>query len=131
MKKVISCLLFFALLIIVPLTAYANETIQDVFYFGDLDVEIVFESDSSLSEEEKERIAEILAYDLSTSETRAWCWLTGHDKVIHTVTKVTHKATPYAPRCLEETYNITTCENCSYYYEDLIAQEYTFCCPEE
>lgn len=131
MKKAIASLLFIIFLTFTVVTVSANEIATNQYSFDEIGVEITFEEDNSLTEEQKARIAEILAYDLTPAETRAWCWLTGHDKVIHAVRKVTHKVRDVNPRCLEETYNITTCNKCNYYEEELIAQHYTICCPSE
>jgi hypothetical protein len=131
MKKVIASLLFIMILTFTVVTVSANETTTNQYCFDEIGVDITFEDDNSLTEEQKERIAEILAYDLTPSETRAWCWLTGHDKVVHLVTKTTHKFRDLSPRCLAETYDVTVCNNCNYYDEELIAQYYVICCPEE
>ena len=131
MKKTIASLLFIVIFTFTVVTVSANETTTDQYHFDEIGVDITFEEGNSLTEEQKARIAEILAYDLTPVETRAWCWLTGHDKVVHAVRKVTHKVRDLSPRCLEETYNITTCNKCNYYEEELIAQHYDFCCPEE
>ena len=131
MKKVLASLLFIVILVFTVVTVSANETTTNQYCFDEIGVDITFEEGNSLTEEQKARIAEILAYDLTPSETRAWCWLTGHDKVIHGVTKTTHKVREFSPRCLEEFYNITTCNKCNYYEEELIAQHYGICCPEE
>ena len=131
MKKFFAALLFVSIILTFALMAHANETATNSFYFEDVEVEILFEEDNTLSEAQKEQIAEKLAYDLDPVETRAWCWLTGHDKVVHTVTKVTHKVREYVPRCFEEIFNITTCNKCNYYYEERVAYGYVPCCPTE
>ena len=131
MKKFIAFILFCVIVMSTVISISANEQTTNTFNYDEIGVEIKFEEGNSLSQDQKEAIADILAYDLTPIESRAWCWLTGHDKVIHTVTKITHKFTQYAPRCLEDIYNITTCNNCNYYDEQLVAQGYIFCCPEE
>ena len=131
MKKVIASLLFIVILTFTVVTVSANETTTNQYCFDEIGVDITFEENNSLTEEQKARIAEILAYDLTPVETRAWCWLTGHDKVVHLVTKTTHKVREFSPRCLAETYDITTYNKCNYYEEELIAQHYVICCPEE
>ncbi len=122
MKKIVASLIFIVLLISSTIVISANDLESNVYYYDELGVEIIFESNNSLFEDERERIADILAYDLDVIESRSWCRLTGHDKVIHTVTKVTHKVRSIEPRCAGETFNITTCENCNYYEEELIGQ---------
>ena len=131
MRKFFAALLFVLIILSFALMAHANETVSNTFCFEDVGVEIRFEDDNTLSEAQKEQIAENLAYDLDPVESRAWCWLTGHDKVIHAVTKVTHKVREYSPRCFEEYYNITTCNNCNYYDEERVAYGYILCCPSE
>lgn len=131
MKKLLAGFILLTTIVAFGLTAYANDVSRNTYYYEELQIEVRFDENNSLSEEQKQKISEILAYDLTPPETRAWCWLTGHDKVIHTVTVITHKARTLAPRCLDSTYNVTTCNNCDYYYEELVGQQYIFCCPTE
>ena len=131
MKKIVACVLFLMFVFAAALNINAVDESQNTYHYEELNIEVRFEENSTLSEEKKQNIADILAYDLTPPESRAWCWLTGHDKVIHTVTVIEHKITPYAPRCMDNTYNVTTCEKCNYYYEELVSQSYIFCCPEE
>lgn len=131
MKKIVACILFLIISISSVFVIHAYDEGKNVYQYEEINVEIIFDEADTLNNQQKERVAEILAYDLTPSETRAWCWLTGHEKTIHTVTKLTHKVREANPRCLEETYNVTVCANCNYYEEELIAQYYTICCPEE
>lgn len=131
MKKFIACIVFLALTLSSALGVSALTPENNITYeFSELHVEIVFEGDTSFSEAHQHRIAEILANDITPVESRAWCWLTGHNYVTDAVAKITHEARAYNPRCLQQMYEITTCSKCDYYAEELLNTSYIVCCPE-
>lgn len=102
------------------------------FFFSEEDVTIVFSEDSELSYEKQQFIADKLVNGYVEPEvsTYSWCWLTGHDKVSESVSVITHKLNDKNPRCMRETYEVTTCTKCDYYNQDLVSTIYIFCCPE-
>ena len=132
MKKFVACLLFFAILLLPVVSVNAEETHEvGVYEYEYIDVEIIFSENTRFNEDQRQRIADILANGVAPVETRAWCWLTGHKYVSDGVTVITHKDRTYSPRCLQQFYEITTCENCNYYAEELLASQHIVCCPEE
>lgn len=132
MKKFLASILFFSLIISFSISIFANESNAPCTYvYAELGVEVTFSENSAFNDEQKQRIADILANDLTPVESKAWCWLTGHTYVKDAVTVTTHKVNSFSPRCLEQTYEVTTCEKCNYYDEELLGSIYAFCCPEE
>ena len=131
MKILKSSLIIVLLLLLLCTGIYAHTTAtSNSIYFADEDVTIVFENNSSLDENKREFVANAIVYG-SPVQSRAWCWLTGHSYVENMVIAITHKVSDSAPRCWEDIYAITTCENCDYYDERLTASSMAFCCPEE
>lgn len=94
-------------------------------------ITIQFEDDTAFSEEERQMIADRIAFNTPIIQSRAWCWLTGHDKTTETVTVTQHKALQYDPRCLLEVYLVTTCSKCDYYEQELQNSCYITCCPAD
>lgn len=130
MKKVVTAVLACILVSMLSMMVVASDS-QTAIYYDDVDVTVCFESDTSLTDTQMQRIADIIAYDIPVVESRAWCWLTGHDKTTQTVTAVHHKQLTYDPRCLLKVYHVTTCANCDYYEEVLSSQSYISCCPND
>ncbi len=131
MKKLFALVLTLALTLTFVSHVFANDTSKDVrFDYDDLGVTVIIEDADGLDAEKQKFIADCLAYDTTPKETRAWCWLLGHDYVTTTAYTVIHEARETAPRCLRKMYNFTTCENCDYYEKELIRQEYINCCAE-
>jgi len=132
MKKIIALITFITLTISLTVGIHAIELNGAIIYsYEELGIEVTFANNTNFSAEQQQRIADILANDITPVETKAWCWLTGHSYVSDAVTVITHKADLYNPRCLEQTYEITTCKNCNYYDEELLGSIYITCCPEE
>lgn len=132
MKRGLICLFAFAICFTLAQRAYASQATQ--IYVYDMDehvVEVTFNENSNFNIEQQQWIADILVNDTLPIQSRAWCWLTGHNYISDAVTVTTHEARVLSPRCLEETYEVTTCSKCNYYAEDLLGAEYIFCCPEE
>jgi len=132
MKKFIVGVLFFSLIVVCGMKIFAVEQQSDITYdYEELGVEIVFRGNTAFDEAQRQRIADILANDITPVEQRAWCWLLGHEYIADSVSVITHKKRDYNPRCSEDIYKITTCANCSYYEEELLGSQYIVCCPEE
>lgn len=131
MKKFLVLVLTLALAFASVSHVTASATSKDVrFDYEDLGITVIIENADGLDAEKQQFIADCLAYDTTPKETRAWCWLLGHDYVTTTASTVIHEARETAPRCLRKTYNFTTCENCDYYEKELIGQKYIACCAE-
>ena len=132
MKKFLASILFLFFLISFALSVYADETsVSKIYDYDELNIEVIFDDNTVFNDEQQQKIADILALGKLPVESRAWCWLTGHDYISDAVLVITHEARTLSPRCLQQTYEVTTCENCSYYNEELLGSHYIVCCPEE
>ena len=104
------------------------------FYYEDEDITVTFDSNTDLSYEQKQAIADKIVYGSSNDEqisTYSWCWLVGHDIVSDTVIAIEHKVDQYEPRCIKRVYAVDMCTACDYMEETLISTTYVFCCPED
>ena len=102
-----------------------------IIFYSEEGITVEFDANTSLSPEKRQMIADAIAIDNPVIQSRAWCWLTGHDKTTETVTATYHKQLPLDPRCLLEIYLVTTCSKCDFYEEELHSSGYITCCPEE
>ena len=126
MKKLFLIPLF---CILFSLTCFA----QTEYNYENEDTTVIFQSNSSFSNETKQYIADRLIYgnnDDSIS-TYSWCWLTGHDKQTENAWKIEHKFRTTDPRCKKTTYMITTCTNCDFIEFTDLTYNYISCCPED
>jgi len=127
--KVVSLLALISCMLVSSI--YANsENSENIIYFADENISIIFDDSATLTAEKQQFIANAIVYG-SPVQSRAWCWLLGHSYVENTVTAITHKVSDSEPRCWEDIYAITTCENCDYYEENLLGSGMTICCPED
>lgn len=135
MKKIISVLI--AVLILMTVTtvfsAATEENTAKYSYLVDNTEYTVEFSNSAASDEKQEAVAKKLIglNDSSTQTYGLGCILFGHDYVYDTVYVITHKAKTYSPRCKEDTYDVTYCEDCDYTEQELIGTNYIACCPED
>lgn len=128
--------------LIIPLlcTIFAVNTLATTSnnYTYDVDnevVEVSFKDNSSLTEEQKQNIVNVLVYgeegDSSLQPRGVWCTLFGHDLTTESVTVVHHKMKDTSPRCYKELYSVDSCSNCDYVYEELVSGVYIVCCAED
>lgn len=121
MKKFLSVILS-ALLIctVCASTAFATDGVEET-------IEFVYEEE--ISDELKARVEHAILHGDSNGITRGiLCTIFGHDLITTTTDKITHKAYSTQPRCLRETYEVETCEDCDYSKSTLINSEQIFCC---
>ena len=91
--------------------------------------EIVFNSNSAFSEDEKEIITAALNSEQETYGVYGLkCTLFGHTYKTEYVTAITHKASNTSPRCLREVYETKICEDCSDTQTRLISASMIACC---
>ena len=132
MKKTIKVLAFL-LIIMTALTVVASATGENTASYNyevdDTEYTVTF-SNSSMSREKQEAIArKLVGIDDSSAQPYGLkCTLFGHDYVYETTYVTVHKVNTYAPRCALKTYNLTYCDDCDYYEEELVRTEYIDCC---
>ena len=101
------------------------------YTIDDAHITVEFDSDSALSAEKQQQIADHMVYGDDGASTYAWCWLTGHDYVTERVITIEHKVYAESPRCVKRTYSVETCTKCDHLEETLVSTVYIICCPEE
>lgn len=112
-------------------TTVANST---EYYYEDKNITVKFSSDSKLSYEKRQLIADGIVYGYfqdNNATTYSWCWLVGHDLSADAVTTIEHKVDVLEPRCIERIYKVETCSACDYINETLESTIYIYCCPED
>ena len=100
-----------------------------VYEYPEYDLTIEFANDSSFSQDDRQMIADSIAYNVPVPQRYSLCWLLGHDLYIETVGAIYHKKSEYDPRCQMELNNVEKCENCDYVYARLADSRYISCCP--
>jgi hypothetical protein len=109
----------------------AENSIKNTYTFETEDAQytVTFNNDN-LSEEQQRIVAEklVLGNDDSTRTYGLGCILFGHDYVYTSANVVTHKVRTSQPRCREDAYDVTYCEDCDYTEETLVDSEYIYCC---
>jgi len=129
MKKILTFILCAVLAVNCSAFTFGDTTYD--FVVDDTEITIVFDSDSALSADKQQQIANYMVHGDDGASTYAWCWLTGHNLVTENVMSIEHKVTALSPRCMESIYSVETCTKCDHIEETLIAQSLIACCPEE
>ena len=133
MKKNITVIISIICFLITNTVFSTTASISD-FYYENEDTTVIFDTETGLSYEQKQMIADKIVYGDSNDDqisTYRWCWLVGHDKVLNIVTTIEHKVEETVPRCIKRVYDVETCTACDYINEELISTTYIFCCPED
>lgn len=131
MKRLIKMISVCIALLSLTLTISAINESAPIIFYPEEDITVEFDVNTSISVEKRQMIADTIVLDTPIIQSRAWCWLTGHDKTTETVTATYHKVDELDPRCLLEIYLVTTCSKCDFYEEELDSTGYITCCPEE
>lgn len=94
-------------------------------------VDILFDTNSALTYEEKQLIAEYLVNgDPGVQTYGLLCTLFGHKESTEIVTTITHRVRTTVPRCLEENWELVICTRCETVIEETrFGQLYIDCCP--
>lgn len=129
MRKFLSLILCVCLAI----SAHALTQEQYQFEYNDQNITIVFDNSTIFTNDERQYIADCLAYGKPDEgiSAHSWCWLTGHDLVSDSVIEIQHKVTPDAPRCLKTTYEVITCTKCDHMETKVLSSVFIPCCPED
>ena len=131
MKQAIKLIAVLLAVLSLTFAVSASSTSNLTISYPEENVTVTFDASTTFSAEQRQRIADFIVLDTPVIQSRAWCWLTGHDKITETVTATHHKEKNLSPRCLLKVYLITTCSKCDYYEEELYSSGYITCCPED
>ena len=130
MKKIVFLLTTIICAISFCIHPFATDTSSNVISIDNVDA--IFRNDSTLTEEEKQIVAERIINNSTNVQTYGLiCNLFGHKNTTEYVTTITHCAYSTAPRCLEEQWELTICTRCEYTETRRIAFYYIDCCPED
>ena len=132
MKKTIRVLAFLLVMmtaLTIVASAFGENTTTYTYETEDIEYTVTF-SDNTTPKEKQEAIAQkLIGLNDSSAQTYGLgCILFGHDYLYDTVHVVTHKVRATAPRCKQDSYDVTYCEDCDYFEEDLYATTYIYCC---
>lgn len=131
MKRLIKSVSVFIAILSLTFAISASAGTAPIIVYPENNITVEFEPTTSLSAEKRQMIADAIVLDTPVIQSRAWCWLTGHDKITETFTVTHHKVSEIDPRCLLDIYLITTCSKCDYYEEELQSSGYVTCCPAD
>lgn len=130
MKKVLSIFLACVCLAYCCISVSATDAKETVITVNNVDV--IFDSSSSLTPEQQQIIATFLVNGESNIQPYGLiCNLLGHNSSTEIVTSITHCVSSTAPRCLREKWEIVSCSRCG----DIIEQTrlnyaLIYCCSE-
>ncbi len=131
MKKLLSMILVIVMCVTLCIGASASGASENVIVIDN--VEVIFDSTSTLSTVEKQAIAAYLVCGDSDVQTyNLMCTLFGHQNTTEYVTTITHCAQEQSPRCLRKIWEVNTCTRCDSSVEStVIGKQYIDCCPVE
>lgn len=127
MKKIISITLVIIIVLLACVTTSAEVPNTNVLEIDH--VTVIFEEDSVFSLEEKQYIAELIAYGDRGISTYGLACIFGHKYVEESVTAITHCAKENQPRCLAEVFLVSTCSRCGKSSMERVTYYYFTCCP--
>ena len=134
MKKTAFIVCLLVLVLAFSISAFADESTNELYTYNKDDMKYTVDfSGSTFSDDEKDAIAQRLL-GLTSDEVQTYgimCSLFGHKYEESTVGVITHKVRTYAPRCLDETYDVKVCSRCDHQEQTIIASTYIICCPED
>lgn len=103
------------------------------YRFGN--VEVLFDSTSIFSDEQREAIAGVLAgvsedgpVNGGATTYGLTCTLFGHKLESEMVVTITHKVNETAPRCEKTVYQVFHCTRCDYVESNFVSSVYIYCC---
>ena len=129
MKRVIKLVSVILVMLCLTFAVSASNGNDLIISYPENNITVEFDASTTLSSTKRQVVADAIVLDTPIIQSRAWCWLTGHDKTSDTVGVTYHKQMVLDPRCLLEVYIITTCTKCDYYEEELYSSGYISCCP--
>lgn len=133
MNRTISCLLVLSFMLAICGASSSAQTNNNIFHYDNCDVIV---ENSDLSYEKKMMIADNIAGTNtekpmeSDSSTYNLLCVFGHKKVVSEVTEVRHNVYNTTPKCVQNIYDITTCEreNCDFFESEVISSIRTAAC---
>ena len=131
MKKVFVVLLTFLLISCFSLSAFAAS--EEIYTYEIGNVTVIFDETDVFDATAREALAHMLAsgsygeQDIATYNLL--CTLFGHKTQTSGATTITHCVEPEDPRCLQETFAVTTCTRCDETSVERTGFRLISCCP--
>ena len=125
--------IFFTIMTVYVLSLVISATNEYpyIYEYPEHNITIEFEENSIFSPDDRQMIADSIAYNTSVAQPYSLCWLLGHDIYTETVTATYHEKSEYDPRCQLEIYHVEKCTKCDYAYPRLVDSRYITCCPPD
>lgn len=102
---------------------------QDTTHDKSNDIEIIFEIDSVFTDSQKQNIIKhFTGEDGHTASVKGILCLFGHNLTTERVQYITHRYYASIPRCLQETYDVSTCSRCDYTSSTFVSSRRVPCC---
>ncbi len=91
--------------------------------------EVIFASDSAFTEIQKQNIINhFIGTDDHVASVQCILCLFGHNLTTERIEYITHRYYESAPRCLRETYDVSTCSRCDYTSSTFVSSVRIGCC---
>lgn len=129
MKKIFVAILALSMICTFPISAFAAT--EEAYIYTIEKITVIFDKNDTWDATTREAIAHSLVYgkNHTVATYNFWCDITGHIYETKGVTTITHCVLDEAPRCLEETFNISLCIRCNNELIERTSYGYIFCCP--
>ncbi len=128
MKKIIIVVLSIVMLLSFCISTSANEENGNIYHIGEKTV--IFEVNSDFTVKQQEAIALFVANpEYGVAKANVLCSLFGHKYTTELAHVITHEYFPTAPRCKQETFEVTYCTRCDESSMLLIGTSLISCCP--
>lgn len=129
MKTKVIMLLSAILCVVMPFTAFAEETNPSVNTYEFDGITVEFDEDCTFDLETQRAVAEYLAYgDDGAEPYNLLCSIFGHSYETSNSTKTVHKVKSTAPRCRKDYYKVSVCSRCGDTQSVLSNSTYIYCC---
>lgn len=125
MKTTIKLAAVILLIFITSISIFASNNIG----YNDHDIEIIFAEDTTFTESQKISIENHLTGQKNIITTRGILCLFGHNLTVERVVTKQHRYYSTSPRCLLQTYDISSCSRCDYVSSNLINSVRIICFP--
>ena len=129
MKKILVTAMAILLVCTFSISTFAATEETYIYTIGE--VTVIFDKNDTWDATTREAIVHRLTHgnDDASTTYNLLCSLFGHKYETKGVTTITHCVLDEAPRCLEETFDLSLCSRCDDQLVERTSYGYIFCCP--
>ena len=128
MKKILKKLIIIPIVLLLTISLFATDSKKSIYIYEHDDFTFTF-TNTQFDEFEREKIVNFMITHEQTSTRNIICDLLGHNMgSSETMTATSHRVSSTAPRCLKQTYSISTCSRCGHISSTLIGSFSMNCC---